>query len=985
VAKALEEFQVSDLTSKISSSGSLMGSSVKLNERIVRAISNRCIRLQQQIASENPTLDLSSRIELWQEFLSLCIKYWRCEHVAIGLSYSKVLGSAFVLRRNRISLLVPASSSIARPLFLPPSTVVSREVIEDIHEEILPVFGRLPSAKSALECAVNKLFVCDDELQGFSDDDDKSLMEISLHAVRLGLTTSSDCSVELTRALLHLRKLLTGDDDYQVTILNQFVHYLHPTPRPEDVQMHDENTVYRSFFNGSDISFAFHHITTDVLDEMCLRAAHAVLFLGFLIETRPAFLSQQALDHISLVGLPSALTSYRKWKVSKWICQQASNESSSVRGSLFIAPPLFQSLLMDSNVNGELNKALVAIPLVPMQLLVVYSREIVAMLSAPAPQSQLLMFLKKKKQYKLLRILFSFGFDRVWSKVESLRNIAECLAHEGAQLVRCGNDSRKDYQRAGHCFAQAVRCFSMALLPAIPTTLQLIPDSILVLKECISRGFEDSMLQFLWSCAGYLDSCEEHDKQAIEGLVWLNLFKYSLDQQRFRDAHVALMRLVAKKDKEAEAMECVGYLVKELLRANRLDLVTELQWGYLEKQVEELVFWHASNVDVLQEKDSGLNSKALLYYQLLYSFYTRKSQHASAAGVMYGLYLRLKLSKPRSKCDNLFEHQPDDFAAGWAFIAAQRNALFAALQALLLVPEDSRWIVRKYHAEELAQHKASGTTLLGIVTVEDVQKEVILAEAKLHYLKLTSTLHVSSSWVVISMDPPEIATLLIDATRIGTVPENGVTLSERRSSTILTIEIVIGLVQTWKLGLDNTSRSIARICLSCNNASSTFAWEILEKYLTMVDDKEQYEIVGECFFQWTSQKSLPLWLRNSLSTKSPSKLLSIYLQQGLLLDALELAKRILPEHIMNESESEFQKRARSHEALPWIPYNLIDALLDACRKVGETHGWSTQDDEQIMKAGVKVLSESLTCYFRYVDRLDQARNVVASGRQAVAP
>jgi hypothetical protein len=352
---------------------------------------------------------------------------------------------------------------------------------------------------------------------------------------------------------------------------------------------------------------------------------------------------------------------------------------------------------------------------------------------------------------------------------------------------------------------------------------------------------------------------------------------------------------------------------------------------------------------------------------------------------MYGLYLRLKLSKPRSKCDNLFEHQPDDFAAGWAFIAAQRNALFAALQALLLVPEDSRWIVRKYHAEELAQHKASGTTLLGIVTVEDVQKEVILAEAKLHYLKLTSTLHVSSSWVVISMDPPEIATLLIDATRIGTVPENGVTLSERRSSTILTIEIVIGLVQTWKLGLDNTSRSIARICLSCNNASSTFAWEILEKYLTMVDDKEQYEIVGECFFQWTSQKSLPLWLRNSLSTKSPSKLLSIYLQQGLLLDALELAKRILPEHIMNESESEFQKRARSHEALPWIPYNLIDALLDACRKVGETHGWSTQDDEQIMKAGVKVLSESLTCYFRYVDRLDQARNVVASGRQAVAP
>eukprot|EP00644_Phytophthora_capsici_P017580 jgi/Phyca11/18941/fgenesh1_pg.PHYCAscaffold_42_\ len=334
------------------------------------------------------------------------------------------------------------------------------------------------------------------------------------------------------------------------------------------------------------------------------------------------------------------------------------------------------------------------------------------------PNDSLVRFLQKRKQFRLLRAMFCCNLSDIslhGSKDGSMqqseqvhqyvRSIGECLACEGQEAAARAHDDEEARAHARWCFLQATRCFSICLSnffvkrsrksPSEEALEQFIYDVVGLLKETVPRGHYDQLLSFLWTVVtqglGHLAHHDGGDQSfAVQSFIWVNVFKYSVEERLFRDAHLALMHtaelsaaLGSNSDAEDTASECVNYLVKELYRYGHLDLICELQWGSLESHVEKYIMWQAANATVVQ--GDGLDAGAVRYYNLLFTFYMRKQQPANAASSLYALALRLRLAVSTSK----------------AALEAQRNALNAACNALRALPVENRWVVHKLHTEEL--------------------------------------------------------------------------------------------------------------------------------------------------------------------------------------------------------------------------------------------------------------------------------------------
>eukprot|EP00644_Phytophthora_capsici_P008845 jgi/Phyca11/14099/fgenesh1_pg.PHYCAscaffold_6_\ len=395
----------------------------------------------------------------------------------------------------------------------------------------------------------------------------------------------------------------------------------------------------------------------------------------------------------------------------------------------------------------------------------------------------------------------------------------------------------------------------------------------------------DQVHQYVRSIGlGYLAHHDGGDQSfAVQSFIWVNVFKYSVEERLFRDAHLALMHtaelsaaLGSNPDAEDTASECVNYLVKELYRYGHLDLICELQWGSLESHVEKYIMWQAANATVVQ--GDGLDAGAVRYYNLLFTFYMCKQQPANAASSLYALALRLRLAVSTSK----------------AAFEAQRNALNAACNALRALPVENRWIVRKLHTEELKRSVVDTTkekSPVSVVTLDDMSQEMAVLDGKLRLLALGH----SESVLLSTMDGDEVVALLVDAVH-SSCSNSSATLAERRRAGVHSIEIAADIA--GRSSKTNLTKSLARYCVASEHPASSISrvdsdllWELLEMLLMHSTSLEQYEVAAET-------------------------VLDFWQQQG----RLELVENLLL--------SSFQTKTSI-----WIPYNLIDVLLDSTAAV----------------------------------------------------
>ncbi|RLN54040.1 hypothetical protein BBJ29_003162 [Phytophthora kernoviae] len=780
----------------------------------------------------------------------------------------------------------------------------------------------------------------------------ESFVALARHCVRLGLNpdfvastsvTGKTVSAELilTRSILRLSKLLGGDAAFQVNVFHDLVEHLFPfelwcgsgtykpsSPLKSEIPTDDDEDV---------VNDKEDYVASRTIDEMCNQSLRVVLFLSYLVDTRPAFLSSSTLGKIVRVYLPKSITVYQRWQLSRWIANQGiaqlvAEVDPAISSSATLMPPLLQLFVLD--VNKRLNRSNnFTRALSVLQLASVDNN----------PNEPLVRFLQKRKQFRLLRAMFCCNLSDISlhgsGKEEAsdsqhseqahqyVRSIGECLACEGQEAAARSHDDEDAREHARWCYQQAIRCFSICLSnffterrhsQSEKDLKHFIYEVVGLLKETVPRGFFDQLLGFLWTVVTQaLGHLTRHDggehSFALQSFIWVNVFKYSVEERLFRDAHLALMHTADLSaamsgsdnavDAENTASECVNYLVKELNRYGHLDLICELQWGALEPHVEKYILWQAANGAVVH--GDGLDTGAIRYYNLLFAFYMRKQQPANAASSLYALALRLRLALSTSK----------------AALEAQRNALNAACNALRALPAENRWVVRKLHTEELSQPSVSGSSRnasppsLSVVTLEDIRRELAVLDGKLHLMALGR----SESVLLSTMDGDEVVALLVDAVHSSSRNAGSTTLAERRRTDIFAIELaadIAGRISTASLlGL---TKSLARYCVaiehpaasSISRADSDLLWELLNMLLDNAASLELYEVAAETvldFWQQHGRKlALPKWLYERLARRSsgnPALLLRLYLKHGLLFEALQLVEDILPDAVSQKRDA----------------------------------------------------------------------------------
>ncbi|GMF20770.1 unnamed protein product [Phytophthora fragariaefolia] len=1063
----------------------------KYKDVLVRLVSSRCVDAAGAAAVRSGTAPSVLRIRIWKELIALCTKHWRCENVPIGFATTTnalLPGAPVMLRRNRVSLLFP-SAPLITAAFVPQAEQgsSSAECVADLVSEVLPVFDAFPSQSF-------QSFIHREVADVASDWKVESFVALARHCVRIGLkpdfvasapATGQTISAELmlTRSILRLSKLLGGDAGFQDQVFRDLVEHLFPfelwrgsgtnkssppssdydeemANGTEDLAMADAtaptdyySTTRRAFFAGHEINFAFDQVASRTIDEMCNQSLRVVLFLAYLVDTRPAFLSSATLGNIVQKYLPKSITIYQRWRLSRWVASQGISQSiadtdPAITSSATLMPPLLQMFLLD--VNRKLNRsdsfkrALSVLQLASASnnvrseeahgVLATYTRDILQFVSQP--NDSLVRFLQKRQQFRLLRAMFccnlsdiSLHGSRKGEAATSqhseqvhryVRSIGECLACEGQEAAARAHNDEDARDHARWCFQQATRCFSICLSnffaersyrPSLSEKEleQFIYEVVGLLKETVPRGFYDQLLGFLWTVVTQaLSHLAHHDggeqSYTVQSFIWVNVFKYSVEEQLFRDAHLALMHTAelstalggseSGTDAEGTASECVNYLVKELYRYGHLDLICELQWGSLESQVEKYILWQAANATVV--RGEGLDAGAIRYYNLLFTFYMRKQQPANAASSLYALALRLRLAVSTSK----------------AALEAQRNALNAACNALRALPVENRWVVRKLHTEELkrpsldAPEDNKAAPSLSVVTLEDMHRELSVLDGKLRLLALGH----SESVLLSTMDSDEVIALLVDAVHSSCHNNVNTTLAERRRAGVLSIEIAADIAsRSSGASLSNLTKSLARYCVasehpaassSISRPDSDLLWELLEGLLNNAAKLEQYEVAAETvldFWQQQGRKlALPEWLYKRLANPtsgSPARLLTLYLKHGLLLEALQLVEGILPDSTAMrggnaKSAFGFQSQMGPNAGppeLPWIPYNLIDALLDSTSAVLNQAASGDVSATAISRLRTQdhSLREQLTRYFRSVSALQQAQEAANLARSSI--
>ncbi|KAI9909955.1 hypothetical protein PsorP6_011223 [Peronosclerospora sorghi] len=926
---------------------------------LCRLISAQCARVPTQTVSAQNI----ARIRMWQDFIALCTTQWHLENVPIGFAPSTnalLPGAPVILRRNGLSFLFPSASVIATGFAsrTEPKDPSLTEGLSELCTDMLPIFDAFPS--QSFQSYLEK------ELADVASEwKVESMVACARHCVRLGLTPNSD--TRFTRIIIRLSTLLRGDAALQEQMLGALMDHVEgqrtaskSTARPDEDA---RPSTCQAFFASREMSVAFAHVTARTIEEMCSQARRLVLLFAYLVDTRPAFLASQTLHVITKVMLPKAIRIYQHWRLGQWIASDGTLHDFILESN---------DTLTRSNAVQRAVRALAPVDAADAahDLFATFTREILD--TVVHPTAPLVEFFTHRRQFSLVRAVYCVQVRQVsgeglypTSELEqSVRAIGKALAYEGQAAARRVTDDAKAQEHAHWCFVQATRCFRIGLstyleddvVPRAPHALdEFVYDVVDVLKATIGRGFYRHLLRFLWTVGTQVKhqlthKDGDHGLRALHTFSWLNVFKYSVQEHLFRDAHLALMQTTALAaaasgtDAHEMATECVHYLVTELVRAGELALVGELPWGALEHRVEEHLLWQAASTV----------PNARRYYPLLFTFYMRKQQPAHAASSMYALARRLELVGTGSK--NALE--------------TQRSALLAACNALRLLPIENRWIVRKEHE----QAPASSTGASKIITLEEMQQELDVLGAK-HYLVEHGH---CDSMLLSTMAGDEVMALLVDAVYKSSFAPH-MTHHERRRLGILALEIALtlGRKRTSET-LTHVTRSLTRyaveaaVSTSRTLATCTLLWDFLELFLTHAATLTLYEVAAATILSsWQASghhRALPTWLKDRLADPehgNPALLLRLYVKHGLLLEGHKVASTLVA-------------AASTAERVPWIPYEAVDLLLDATTTVLATKSATISSTALAsLRTHDETVRQHLAHYFGSITARQQAQETLS--------
>ncbi|XP_033337859.1 nuclear pore complex protein Nup160 [Megalopta genalis] len=390
----------------------------------------------------------------------------------------------------------------------------------------------------------------------------------------------------------------------------------------------------------------------------------------------------------------------------------------------------------------------------------------------------------------------------------------------------------------------------------------------------------------------------------------------------------------------ARKVDCLRQLVVTLFERRKLIDLISFPYVDMYEDLERIVEGRARSVDLMENN----------YYNFLYSFHINKGNMRKAASVMYEQAMRLSQE-----------------SQSVTIVSRQAQCLLACINALHLVSDKYRWIVRPVidqnypedlsHLDRQSSLKGSNEDIIPykikkqieVLELNDIKKEYYVVDARLKISKINSELHVVAhagpSELIIILSTIGLYTTalhLCDEFKVNkssvleSLTSQCIRLSRREDS------------NAWDWLIQN---DIFDIGLSNTNITNT-AWRLLQ-YLTLKHEKDKCSELHKAISKKLLQEGafIPQWLLISYKKRNAAELLRLMLNSGRIIEASDLAVEYI-HAILGDGKEHFGLESFLTSVSPavWLPFNTLEVLLHELEKASKENSIFSESYQKLLEA-----------------------------------
>lgn len=438
------------------------------------------------------------------------------------------------------------------------------------------------------------------------------------------------------------------------------------------------------------------------------------------------------------------------------------------------------------------------------------------------------------------------------------------------------------------------------------------------------------------------------------------VFANHLQLEHYDEAYHALI----ENAEPARRKDCLRQLVVGLFQQRRLDLLMRFPYVRLQDELEEIVEARARAHRV---RDNP-------YYDFLYAFHVTKDNFRRGAAIMYEKAMRLQSGDGLAE----FETLPDGVATA---LQARYECLLACQNALHLVDERYAWLAKPvllteetstsrldtgdetdaFGYDEPQPHQtAAQQQRVQVVELAEIGRELQMCESQLTLLRhrpdlQAAAVHVDAEQIVTALASNGLYTAAVNLACRGLTAASAAQRRHRLVGTVL--EHLAGACvradddeeagaaeETWSWLKENDLADVPH-----RNRAAEMVWGLLRKLLEDNESDEDVEETGDAEERSNAAALsptatrlhravagkliacgvfLPHWLAESYQRRRPAELLMLYVQNGRLVEAGQLAIGLIWA-MMSVGGEYYGLRNSLHITKPALcfPVTAVDQLL----------------------------------------------------------
>nr|GAT46227.1 predicted protein [Mycena chlorophos] len=480
------------------------------------------------------------------------------------------------------------------------------------------------------------------------------------------------------------------------------------------------------------------------------------------------------------------------------------------------------------------------------------------------------------------------------------------------------------FDEAAHLFEKLAGAFppDSALTPEDNETLSIVlpapetPTTAFLFYLHAAKLFKTaSLVQYEVSFTQFALSVAPPD--ADTSSLWATVIKGYTDLSLYDDAYAGLIATPYPREKR----EGVGQLVYRMCEDGAVEKLVSYSFPGFAEEVEGALAFKARNVDPRVQPS---------YARILYSWYTFRGNHRSAALVMY------------QRARKLQDIVASDPSSASTLVSQQLNSLTIAINSLSLVDQKNAWfllpVLAADHSREhpskrrrLSRHIPEsrftpGTHDSEIVSLADIQHEHALLSAHVDIVKREPELASFSDL------PPESIVL-----RLAQAQQFNLAIATAQSLKVDMTELFAHLTaQCVRLSRDpnavmqeDTSDWLLTDKVSSWPGSpADRGWRYLRQALERHDgpstDYRYTKITLETLLSVQRATPPPRWLISSLEDHHPEYLIHATMRCGDFEQCIAHTSSLI-----QKAEARLSRDSVTHAASTWLPYTLIDQVLNA--------------------------------------------------------